>query len=63
MGPPHIALLLFLNDNLNRREQAKSFVLTLPRYIDGYEEDGLDGLLDERLTQASHRLTLVDEVL
>ena len=25
------------------------------RYIDRYEEDGLDGLLDKRLSQVSHR--------
>jgi hypothetical protein len=28
-----------------------------------YEEEGLDGLLDNRLSQASHRKAPVDEVL
>ena len=36
---------------------------TFRRYIDRYEEDGLDGLLDKRLTQFSHRRAPVDEVL
>ena len=36
---------------------------TFRRYIDRYEEDGLDGLLDKRLTQLSHRRAPVDEVL
>ena len=36
---------------------------TFRRYIDRYEEDGLDGLLDKRLTQVSHRRAPVDEVL
>ena len=36
---------------------------TFLRYIDRYEEDGLDGLLDKRLSQVSHRRAPVDEVL
>ena len=36
---------------------------TFRRYIDRYEEDGLDGLLDNRLSQVSHRRAPVDEVL
>ncbi|MCP4679815.1 MAG: ISNCY family transposase [Deltaproteobacteria bacterium] len=36
---------------------------TFRRYIERYEEEGLDGLLDRRLTQASHRRAPVDEVL
>ena len=36
---------------------------TFRRYIDRYEEEGLDGLLDKRLTQISHRRAPVDEVL
>ena len=36
---------------------------TFRRYIDRYEEDGLDGLLDKRLSQVSHRRAPVDEVL
>ena len=33
------------------------------RYINCYEEDGLDGLLDKRLAQASRRRVPVDEVM
>ena len=33
------------------------------RYIDRYEEAGLDGLIDKRLAQVSHRRAPVDEVL
>ena len=36
---------------------------TFRRYIDRYEDEGLDGLLDKRLTQVSHRRAPVDEVL
>ena len=36
---------------------------TFRRYIDRYEEDGVDGLLDKRLTQASSRRAPVDEVI
>ena len=36
---------------------------TFRRYIDRYEEAGLDGLLDKRLTQVSHHRAPVDEVL
>jgi len=36
---------------------------TFRRYIDRYEEDGLDGLIDKRLSQVSHRRAPVDEVL
>lgn len=36
---------------------------TFRRQIHRYEEDGLEGLLDKRLTQASHRRAPVDEVL
>jgi len=36
---------------------------TFRRYISRYEEDGLEGLLDKRLTQASHRRAPVDEVM
>jgi len=35
---------------------------TFRRYIDRYEENGLEGLLDKRLTQVSHRRAPVDEV-
>lgn len=33
------------------------------RYIDRFEESGLDGLADKRLTQVSHRRAPVDEVM
>ena len=36
---------------------------TFRRYIDRYEDEGLDGLVDKRLTQVSHRRAPVDEVL
>jgi transposase len=36
---------------------------TFRRYIDRYHNDGLDGLLDKRLTQASARKAPVDEVM
>jgi len=36
---------------------------TFRRYIDRYEEDGTEGLLDKRLTQESNRLAPVDEVM
>jgi transposase len=36
---------------------------TFRRYIDRYQDDGLDGLLDRRLTQASARKAPVDEVM
>ena len=35
---------------------------TFRRYIDRYEEDGLEGLTDKRLNQISHRRAPVDEV-
>ena len=36
---------------------------TFRRYIDRYEEDGLEGLIDKRLLQVSHRRAPVDEVM
>lgn len=36
---------------------------TFRRYIDRYEEDGLQGLIDQRLNQVSHRRAPVDEVM
>ncbi len=36
---------------------------TFRRYIHQYEEEGLDGLTDKRLGQASHRRAPVDEVM
>lgn len=36
---------------------------TFRRYIDRYEDEGLDGLIDQRLNQVSHRRAPVDEVI
>ena len=36
---------------------------TFRRYVSRYEEEGLEGLADRRLTEASHRRAPVDEVL
>lgn len=36
---------------------------TFRRYVDRYEEDGLEGLVDKRLGQVSHRRAPVDEVV
>lgn len=36
---------------------------TFRRLVNRYEEDGMDGLMDKRLTQASHRRAPVDEVI
>ena len=36
---------------------------TFRRTINRYEEDGLDGLIDKRLAQVSHRRAPVDEVM
>jgi transposase len=36
---------------------------TFRRYVDRYEERGLEGLADKRLTQVSHRRAPVDEVI
>jgi transposase len=38
-------------------------IRTFRRYINRYEEDGLDGLYDRRLTQESHRKAPVDEIM
>jgi transposase len=36
---------------------------TFRRHIDRYEDEGLDGLIDKRLNQISHRRAPVDEVM
>jgi len=36
---------------------------TFRRYVDRYEEDGVQGLIDKRLSQVSHRRAPVDEVM
>jgi len=36
---------------------------TFRRYVSRYDEEGMEGILDKRLTQASHRRAPVDEVM
>jgi len=36
---------------------------TFRRYVDCYEDEGLQGLIDKRLEQVSHRRAPVDEVM
>jgi transposase len=36
---------------------------TFRRYIDRYEDEGMDGLIDKRMGQVSHRRAPVDEVM
>ena len=36
---------------------------TFRRYIDRFEDNGLAGLMDKRMTEVSHRTAPVDEVL
>ncbi len=36
---------------------------TFRRYIGRYEQEGIEGLYDKRITQASHRRAPVDEVM
>lgn len=36
---------------------------TFRRYVNRYEENGLDGLIDLRISQVSHRRAPVDEVM
>jgi len=51
---------------LNQEKKARILGVctrTFRRYIDRYEERGMDGLLDKRLTQASSRRAPVDEVI
>ena len=36
---------------------------TFRRYIDRYQEAGIEGLIDHRLNQVSHRRAPVDEVM
>lgn len=54
------------NRHLTQEEAARILGVsdrTFRRYIDRYEESGLDGLADKRLTQVSHRRAPVDEVM
>ena len=48
---------------LTQEEAARLLGVCERRYIDRYEEDGLDGLIDKRLSQVSHRQAPVDEVM
>jgi len=51
---------------LNQHEAARMLGVcdrTFRRYINRYQEDGLDGLIDKRLDQISHKRAPVDEVL
>ena len=51
---------------LNQEEAARILGVctrTFRRYIDRYEESGMEGLLDKRLSQASSRRAPVDEVI
>lgn len=54
------------NHQLTQEEAARILGVsdrTFRRYIYRYEESGLDGLADKRLTQVSHRRAPVDEVM
>ncbi len=59
------ALTLWTEDRLTQQEAARMLGVcerTFRRYLQRYEENGLDGLNDKRLTQASARKAPVDEV-
>ena len=60
---------VYLGWNEGRLTQATAALVlgvsdrTFRRYIDRYEEDRMEGLLDKRLSQASFRRAPVDEVM
>ena len=57
---------VWTESRLNQEEAARILGVctrTFRRYIDRYEESGIEGLLDKRLTQASSRRAPVDEVI
>lgn len=59
-------LNLWTESRLTQEEAARMLGVcdrTFRRYIDRYHDDGLDGLLDKRLTQASARKAPADEVM
>lgn len=59
-------LNIWTSSRLTQEEAARMLGVsdrTFRRYIDRYHENGLDGLLDKRLTQASNRKAPVDEVM
>ncbi len=52
--------------NITQEEAARMLGVcdrTFRRYVDRYEDEGLEGLVDKRLTQASSRRAPVDEVM
>jgi len=52
--------------NLSQEEAANILGVsgrTFRRYVERYDESGLDGLVDKRLSQASHQRAPVDEVI
>jgi transposase len=54
------------SNKINQEEAARLLGVcerTFRRYINRYEEEGLDGLIDKRLSQVSHRRAPVDEVM
>ena len=60
------AYSVWTEKRLNQEEAARILGVctrTFRRYIDRYEESGMEGLLDKRLTQASSRRAPVDEVI
>ena len=60
------ALTLWNEDRLTQEEAARMLGVcdrTFRRYLQRYEENGMDGLIDKRLTQVSARKAPVDEVL
>lgn len=59
-------LNIWTEGRLTQEEAARMLCVsdrTFRRYIDRYNESGLDGLLDKRLTQVSTRRAPVDEVM
>lgn len=56
----------WLNKRISQEEGGRLLGVcerTFRRYIDRYEEDGMEGLIDKRLSQVSHRRAPVDEVM
>jgi len=54
------------SNKINQEEAARLLGVcerTFRRYINRYEEEGFDGLIDKRLSQVSHRRAPVDEVI
>lgn len=56
----------WLNKRISQEEAGRLLGVcdrTFRRYIDRYGEDGMEGLIDKRLSQVSHRRAPVDEVM